>query len=120
MVEVGIDIPNANIMVIEDADRFGLSQLHQLRGRVGRSTKQGYCLVFLGADPITRPKAYERMKYFAKESSGEKLALYDLDHRGAGELFGVAQHGFFDLRFASIYDAELLQITHEAARMHSI
>ncbi len=120
MVEVGIDIPNANIMVIEDAERFGLAQLHQLRGRVGRGNKQGHCLIFSGADPRVRKEIYQRLNYFVKESNGEKLALYDLDNRGAGELFGVAQHGFFNLRFASIYDTELLQITHEAARMHSI
>jgi len=108
MVEVGIDIPRANIMVIEDAERFGLSQLHQLRGRVGRGTKQGYCLLFSSSNP-------PRLTYFKSESNGEKLALYDLDNRGPGELFGQSQHGFFNLRFASIYDTELLNITHQAA-----
>ena len=118
MVEVGIDIPRANIMVIEDADRFGLAQLHQLRGRVGRGSKQGHCLLFFGAKPAS--PAYKRIEYFKSEISGEKLALYDLDHRGPGELFGESQSGFFNLRFASIYDTDLLRETHEAVRIHSI
>lgn len=117
MVEVGIDIPAANIMVIEDAERFGLSQLHQLRGRVGRGEVQGHCLLFSQA---ATPKVKARLSYFAKEISGEKLALYDLDNRGPGELFGESQHGFFSLRFASIYDQDLLQRSYEAAKMHSV
>lgn len=117
MVEVGIDIPGANIMVIEDAERFGLAQLHQLRGRVGRGDKQGYCLLFVGADPHVSPKSYDRIKYFVSEINGEKLALYDLDNRGPGELFGESQHGFFNLHFASIYDTDLLKETSEAAKI---
>ncbi len=120
MVEVGLDIPAANIMVVEDAQRFGLAQLHQLRGRVGRGSTQGYCLLFVGADPRVRPKIYERINYFAKESNGEKLALFDLESRGPGELFGLSQHGFFSLRFASIYDTALLKETYEAVRIHPI
>lgn len=112
MVEVGIDIPRANIMVIEDAERFGLAQLHQLRGRVGRGDKQGYCLLFSGSMSL---KVKTRLQYFVKETSGEKLALYDLDNRGPGELYGESQHGFFSLRFASIYDTKLLVSTREAA-----
>ncbi|KKU25982.1 MAG: ATP-dependent DNA helicase RecG [Microgenomates group bacterium GW2011_GWA2_46_16] len=111
MVEVGIDIPRANIMVIEDAERFGLAQLHQLRGRVGRGDKQGYCLLFSSSNT-------PRLAYFKSESNGEKLALYDLENRGPGELFGQSQHGFFSLHFASIYDSELLRQTHEAVRIH--
>ncbi|MFH2085847.1 MAG: ATP-dependent DNA helicase RecG [bacterium] len=117
MIEVGIDIPTAGIMVIEDAERFGLAQLHQLRGRVGRGNIQGHCLLFSRANT---PKAKERLAYFVKETNGEKLALFDLDLRGPGELFGESQHGFFSLRFASIYDTELLRETHEAARIHPI
>ena len=117
MVEVGIDIPGANIMVIEDSERFGLAQLHQLRGRVGRGTTQGHCLLF---SSVKTPKIQERLTYFKNESNGEKLALYDLDNRGPGELFGESQHGFFSLRFASIYDEDLLRRTHDAVRIHSI
>jgi ATP-dependent DNA helicase RecG len=118
MVEVGIDIPGANIMVIEDADRFGLAQLHQLRGRVGRGDKQGYCLLFSGAKSSST--AQERLKYFVSEINGEKLALYDLDSRGPGELFGESQHGFFSLHFASIYDTQLLKETYDAVRIPGI
>lgn len=117
MVEVGIDIPGANIMVIEDAERFGLAQLHQLRGRVGRGSTQGHCLIFTSSD---KPKVKERLSYFAKEINGEKLAMYDLDNRGPGELFGESQSGFFNLHFASIYDTDLLRETYEAVRIHSI
>jgi ATP-dependent DNA helicase RecG len=117
MVEVGIDIPGANIMVVEDAERFGLAQLHQLRGRVGRGTAQGHCLIFTSSD---KPKIKERLSYFAKEINGEKLAMYDLDNRGPGELFGESQSGFFNLHFASMYDTDLLRETHEAVRIHSI
>lgn len=113
MVEVGIDIQGANIMVIEDAERFGLAQLHQLRGRVGRGSVQGYCLLFSSSNT-------PRLRYFKNETSGEKLALYDLDNRGPGELFGESQHGFFNLRFASIYDSKLLKETYDAVRIHSI
>lgn len=115
MVEVGIDIPGANIMVIEDAERFGLAQLHQLRGRVGRGDKQGYCLLFGGNKSSNTAK--ERLKYFESVINGEKLALYDLDNRGPGELFGQSQHGFFSLHFASIYDTQLLKETSEAAKI---
>ena len=117
MVEVGIDIPGANIMVVEDAERFGLAQLHQLRGRVGRGSTQGHCLIFTSSD---KPKVKERLSYFAKEINGEKLAMYDLDNRGPGELFGQSQSGFFNLHFASIYDTDLLRETYEAVRIHSI
>jgi len=118
MVEVGLDIPTANIMVVEDAQRFGLAQLHQLRGRVGRGSIQGYCLLFVGAN--YHSPAYKRIEYFKSESNGEKLALFDLESRGPGELFGLSQHGFFNLRFASIYDTALLKETYEAVRIHPI
>lgn len=117
MVEVGIDIPRVNIMVIEDAERFGLAQLHQLRGRVGRGDKQGYCLLFSSSIAL---RVKTRLQYFVKETSGEKLALYDLDNRGPGELYGESQHGFFSLRFASIYDNKLLKETYDAVRIAPI
>jgi ATP-dependent DNA helicase RecG len=117
MIEVGIDIPGANIMVIEDAERFGLAQLHQLRGRVGRGSTQGYCLLFSSS---STPKIQTRLEYFKSETNGEKLALFDLDNRGPGELFGESQHGFFSLRFASIADTQLLRETYEAAKITKI
>ncbi len=117
MIEVGIDIPEANIMVIEDAERFGLAQLHQLRGRVGRGGKQGYCLIFSSSNS---PQSKDRLKYFVQETRGDKLAEYDLKSRGPGELFGNTQHGFFALRFASIHDQELLRQTFEAVRISSL
>src|SRR5690606_31612043 len=117
MVEVGIDIPEANIMVIENAERFGLATLHQLRGRVGRGGGQGYCLLFSGS---LTPKVKTRLAYFVSETNGEKLATYDLTMRGPGELYGESQHGFFSLRFASLADTELLRQTYDAVRIHSI
>jgi ATP-dependent DNA helicase RecG len=112
MIEVGIDIPEANLIVIENAERFGLAQLHQLRGRVGRGGGQGYCLIFSDS---TSEKAKKRLAYFVRETDGAKLAEYDLKERGPGELFGTAQHGFFELKIASLYDTELLHQTAEAA-----
>ena len=117
MVEVGIDIPRANIMVIEDAERFGLASLHHLRGRVGRGGGQGYCLLFCRSQT---EQAKKRLAYFIQENDGEKLATYDLATRGPGQLFGESQHGFFSLRFASIYDRQLLRQTHEAVRIAHI
>lgn len=114
MVEVGLDVPEANIIVIEDADRFGLSQLHQLRGRVGRGKEQGYCLLFSDS---TAEKARSRLAYFVSETNGAKLATYDLTARGAGNLWGNAQHGFFNLQLGNLFDEQLLQETREAAKI---
>lgn len=117
MIEVGIDIPSANLMVIEDAERFGLAQLHQLRGRVGRGGSQGHCLVM--TSNLT-PTVKDRLSYFVAHHDGEDLARFDLESRGPGELFGTTQHGFFSLRFASIYDEQLLKETADAVRIASI
>ncbi len=117
MVEVGIDIPSANLIVIEDAERFGLAQLHQLRGRVGRGGGQGYCLVM---SQSTSPRVTDRLKYFTTHTSGIELSHYDLTHRGPGELFGTIQHGLFNLRFANILDEQLLRDTLEAVKMSTI
>ncbi len=105
IVEVGVDLPQASIMIIEAAERFGLASLHQLRGRVGRRGQQGYCLVFSGSSDS---KAKERLKVFAKTLNGQKIAELDLANRGAGNLFGVEQHGFDQLRFASWADMQLI------------
>jgi ATP-dependent DNA helicase RecG len=104
MIEVGLDIPQAGIMVIESAERFGLAQLHQLRGRVGRAGQKAYCLLFSSLEEET-----ERLAVFARESNGNVLAEYDLRHRGTGELLGTDQHGWGDLKFASWFDEHLIK-----------
>ena len=112
VVEVGVDIPNATIMVIEGAERFGLAQLHQLRGRVGRGGKQSYCLLF----PTTEESSVvSRLKNLEKISDGLKLSEIDLKIRGSGEIFGKRQSGRFDLKIASFGDLELIEKTRAAA-----
>lgn len=107
VVEVGIDIPNASIMVIEGAERFGLAQLHQLRGRVGRGKKKSYCLLFGKS---------KRLTYLTKNLSGFELAEIDLKLRGPGEVFGKLQHGFIDLKIASWSDFDLIKKAKEVAQ----
>lgn len=112
VIEVGIDMPNATIMVIEAAERFGLAQLHQLRGRVGRSDKLSYCLLF-----TTHRKAnLKRLKYLETINAGLKLAEIDLRLRGPGDLYGLKQHGWFNLKLASFTDTQLVTSTKAAAK----
>jgi len=111
VVEVGVDIPNANIMVIEAGERFGLAQLHQLRGRVGRDKMQAYCYIFT---EIEVPEVIARLHFFAKTNSGIDLAEYDMHKRGAGEIYGTKQHGFADLKVASLTDLGLIEKTKNA------
>jgi ATP-dependent DNA helicase RecG len=111
VVEVGIDIPQATIMIIEAAERFGLAQLHQLRGRVGRSDKQSFCFLFTNS---RSPQVIERLNFFAKNNLGIKLAEYDLQIRGPGEVYGEKQHGFIDLKIASFTDYQLITQTKKA------
>ncbi len=106
VVEVGVDLPQANLMIIEGAERFGLASLHQLRGRLGRLGQKAYCLLSSSTrDPI----AATRLRLFAKENDGFVLAEQDLANRGPGDLFGLDQHGFLDLRFASWGNADLIK-----------
>lgn len=106
VVEVGIDIPNATIMVIEAADRFGLAELHQLRGRVGRGKKKSYCLLFYQNEGV---KSKTRLSAMEKGISGFELAELDLKLRGPGEIFGLRQSGIPELKIASWTDIELIK-----------
>ncbi len=112
VVEVGMDIPNATIMVIEGAERFGLAQLHQLRGRVGRGDLQSFTFLFAEDESSA---VVNRLKNLEKISDGLKLAELDLKIRGSGELFGTAQSGRWNLKIASLSDLELIEKTREQA-----
>jgi ATP-dependent DNA helicase RecG len=102
VIEVGVDVPNATIMIIQEADRFGLAQLHQLRGRVGRGAEQSYCLLISRArEDLTEP-AVERLEALVRTNDGFELAEVDLDIRGGGQLLGTRQSGLTDLRFAHL------------------
>ena len=113
VVEVGVDIPNATIMVIEAAERFGLAQLHQLRGRVGRGEVKSFCLLFTESKSKT---ITTRLSIMQKTLSGFKLAELDLKLRGPGEILGVRQHGFTRLKAASWSDLKMIKITKDVAR----
>ena len=113
VIEVGIDIPDASVMVIEHAERFGLSQLHQLRGRVGRGTKQSYCV--LVGDPRTED-GFKRLAIMAETQDGFKISEADLEIRGPGEFMGTKQHGLPEFKMANILkDKQLLELAREAA-----
>jgi ATP-dependent DNA helicase RecG len=116
VIEVGIDIPDATVMVIENAERFGLAQLHQLRGRVGRSNLQSYCFIIPSKNIEEREKALERLRYFSKHNSGFDVAEYDLNQRGPGEVYGIAQSGIPQFKVASLSDIKLLKRTRKIAK----
>ena len=118
MIEVGVDVPNATIMIVQEADRFGLAQLHQLRGRVGRGAEQSYCLlVSSGSKEELTESARDRLEAMVESTDGFELAEKDLEIRGGGALLGARQSGLSDLRFARItHDRELLERARDAAQ----
>ncbi len=112
VVEVGIDIPEANIIIIEAAERFGLASLHQLRGRVGRVGQESFCLLFT---QTTSERTLERLKYLEKYTNGLDLAELDMKMRGPGDVFGTLQHGQIDLKTADFLNLELIERSRAAA-----
>ncbi len=113
VIEVGIDVPNATVMLIENAERFGLAQLHQLRGRVGRGKHQSYC-IFMSSSKAKETK--ERLDILNQTNDGFKIASEDLRLRGPGDLFGIRQSGLMNFRIADVYqDAKILKQANEAA-----
>jgi len=113
VIEVGIDVPKANIMIIENPERFGLAQLHQLRGRVGRGGQQAYCFLILGD---VEEDVMERLQFFASTNDGFAIAEYDMKIRGPGELLGLRQHGLPDFKIADLVeDQDVLMQAREDA-----
>jgi ATP-dependent DNA helicase RecG len=114
VIEVGVDVPNATMMVIEHAERFGLAQLHQLRGRIGRGAAKSYCVLMTGGK-VTE-EAEKRLKALVDNNDGFKIAELDLELRGPGEFFGTRQAGLPDFRVANIIrDAKLLEAARNEA-----
>ncbi|MBQ6896616.1 MAG: ATP-dependent DNA helicase RecG [Oscillospiraceae bacterium] len=115
VIEVGVDVPNAVLMIIENAERYGLSALHQLRGRVGRGSDQSYCIL---VSDHKGQNVQERLKFMCSTQDGFKVSQYDLDHRGPGDFFGKRQHGLPDMKIASMSeDITTLEKSQKACRM---
>ena len=116
VIEVGVDVPNATVMVIENAERFGLSALHQLRGRVGRGAADSCCILISdnGNDAVR-----ERLQFLCRTSDGFAVAKYDLETRGPGDFFGSAQHGLPTLRVADlVQDTRTLRVAQDLSLIH--
>lgn len=112
VIEVGVNVPNATVMIVEGAERFGLAQLHQLRGRVGRAANQGYCYLVTSGSQAPTP----RLRALVSSQDGFELAELDLSIRGPGAIYGTAQHGALDLRVARLTDAKLIAEARYAAQ----
>lgn len=111
VIEVGVDVANATIMIIEGAERFGLSQLHQIRGRVGRGDKQSYCFLMPTDDEYTG-----RLNRFVECKDGFEVSELDLKMRGAGEIFGKRQSGLLEFRFADLADTNFVEKVSDCAK----
>ena len=114
VIEVGVDVPNATVMVIENAERFGLSALHQLRGRVGRGAADSCCILISDNE---NQSVRERLHFLCRTSDGFEVARYDLETRGPGDFFGEAQHGMPTLQVADlVQDTRTLRVAQEEAK----
>ena len=118
VIEVGINVPNATVMMIENAERFGLAQLHQLRGRVGRGDSQSYC-IFMAGNPSK--ETMKRLRVLEESNNGFFVAKQDLKLRGPGDFFGIRQSGEMDFKLADIYqDADIMKMANDAANEFEI
>ena len=118
VIEVGIDIKSATIMLIEGAERFGLSQLHQFRGRVGRSSLSSYCFLSLSPEQ-NNPKTIQRLESLEKYQDGLSIAKVDLENRGAGNFYGLEQSGEFNFRYASFLDQDIINKVEKEIKLLS-
>jgi len=115
VIEVGVDVPNANVMVVEHAERFGLSQMHQLRGRIGRGAAKSYCVLMTGGKVSV--EAQQRLDAMVRTQNGFEIAELDLEQRGPGEFFGTRQAGIPNFRVANLLrDRDLLEAARKEAR----
>jgi ATP-dependent DNA helicase RecG len=117
VIEVGVDVPNATIMIVQEADRFGLAQLHQLRGRVGRGAEQSYCLLISRDKVELTDVAQSRLQALVNTTDGFELAERDLELRGEGQLLGTRQSGWSDLHFTKLReDRDLIERARDLAQ----
>jgi len=116
VIEVGVDVPNASLMVVEHAERFGLSQMHQLRGRIGRGTAQSFCVLMTGGKVSV--EAEQRLEAMVRTQNGFEIAELDLQQRGPGEFFGTRQAGMPNFRVANLLrDRDILELARSEARL---